>query len=312
MAYEFDYDFIGFTFNGKHSIDDFGIYRTSDGNRYNTNLIPQLNDKTADVPGGDGQYFFYSTYKTRQFTIPIAFDNLSEETLNEVRMWLKGKEIAELVFDETPYKVYSAKVTGTPQLKVICFEFEGQRVYKGEGSIQFTCYYPYAHTPSKTKSGGDGRALDSYTEDFYPTKQEWAAASGISNVFIEGSNPGNIPASFRFGYNIKNWMFKKGDVLRVGDLTIVIQEDCKELIWDSKTGLIQGKINNITRAIKFIGKSYGTIPVNGVFADEIYLQTLNSQNQKVYYYTDGRMQIESLPPTSTTAPVILEYHYWYL
>jgi hypothetical protein len=57
--------FIGFTYNGKHSIDDFGIYRTSDGSRYNHNLIPQLNDKTADVPGGHGQYYFSSTYKNR-------------------------------------------------------------------------------------------------------------------------------------------------------------------------------------------------------------------------------------------------------
>jgi hypothetical protein len=57
--------FIGFTYNGQHSIDDFGIYRTSDGSRYNYNLIPQLNDKTADVPGGHGQYYFNSTYKNR-------------------------------------------------------------------------------------------------------------------------------------------------------------------------------------------------------------------------------------------------------
>lgn len=63
MAY--DYDFIGFTYNGKHSIDDFGIYRTSDGNRYNDNLVPQMTDKTADVPGGDGQYYFYTNYKSR-------------------------------------------------------------------------------------------------------------------------------------------------------------------------------------------------------------------------------------------------------
>jgi hypothetical protein len=50
----YDYDFIGFTYNGKHSIGDFGIYRTSDGSRYNDDLVPALNDKTADIPGGDG------------------------------------------------------------------------------------------------------------------------------------------------------------------------------------------------------------------------------------------------------------------
>ena len=47
-------DFIGFTYNGKHCINDFGIYRTSDGSRYNDNLVPSMTDKTADVPGGDG------------------------------------------------------------------------------------------------------------------------------------------------------------------------------------------------------------------------------------------------------------------
>jgi hypothetical protein len=53
--------FIGFVFNGKHSIEDFRVYRTSDGDRYNHDLIPQLNDKTADIPGGHGQYYFKST-----------------------------------------------------------------------------------------------------------------------------------------------------------------------------------------------------------------------------------------------------------
>jgi hypothetical protein len=42
-----------------------------------------------------------------------------------MRTWLNGKGIHDLVFDECPYKVYSAKVTGTPQLKTICFEEDG-------------------------------------------------------------------------------------------------------------------------------------------------------------------------------------------
>jgi hypothetical protein len=49
-----DYDFIAFSFNGKHSYEDFGIYRISDGSRYNENLIPTLTDKIADAPGGNG------------------------------------------------------------------------------------------------------------------------------------------------------------------------------------------------------------------------------------------------------------------
>jgi hypothetical protein len=42
-----------------------------------------------------------------------------------------------LVFDENPYKIYHAKVTGTAQIKYLVFnDGEGkERVYKGEGSI---------------------------------------------------------------------------------------------------------------------------------------------------------------------------------
>lgn len=141
-------DFIGFTYNGKHSFNDFGIYRTSEGSRYNDNLVPSMTDKTVDIPGGDGQYYFYTTHKNRQFSIPIAFDGLTEIKYREMRQWLDGKAIHDLIFDEAPYKVYSAKVTGTPSLKTLCFEKEGKRIYKGEGTIQFTCYYPYAHTPN--------------------------------------------------------------------------------------------------------------------------------------------------------------------
>ena len=54
-------DYIGFIFNGKHS-SEFGIVRTSDGSRFNENLLPTIQDKTVQVPGGDGTYFFGSYY----------------------------------------------------------------------------------------------------------------------------------------------------------------------------------------------------------------------------------------------------------
>ena len=150
-------DFIGFTYNGKHCIKDFDVYRTSDGSRYNDNLVPSVTDKTVDIPGGNGQYFFQATHKNRQFSVSIAFDHLTEQKYREMRTWLDGKEIHDLIFDEAPYKVYSAKVTGTPQLKTICFNEEGQRIYKGEGTIQFTCYWPYAHTPHLTKEAAQSK-----------------------------------------------------------------------------------------------------------------------------------------------------------
>ena len=105
-------DFIGFTYNGKHSFYDLGIYRTSNGSRYDETLTPSLTDKTADATGRDGQYYFYTTAKNRTFTVSYAFDSLTENGLRELKKTFDGRAIHDLIFDEAPYKTWSAKVTG--------------------------------------------------------------------------------------------------------------------------------------------------------------------------------------------------------
>ena len=52
-----DFDFIGFTFDGKHSYYDFGIYRTSGGDMYQLNVGLAPTDQTAEHAGVDGLYF---------------------------------------------------------------------------------------------------------------------------------------------------------------------------------------------------------------------------------------------------------------
>lgn len=191
-------DFVGFTYNGYHSYRDLSIYRTSDGNRYNENLTASMTDKTAEVPGGDGQYYFGTTFKNRSFTINYAFENLSEAGLRKLKQVFCGDGIHDLVFDENPYKAWPAKVTGTASLKHIPFSFEGERVYRGEGSVTFTCYTPYAHVPSKlwdivenkwVYTYKDGRYLNNYSNAAYPNKAEWAAASGLDRFdpYTEGT-----------------------------------------------------------------------------------------------------------------------------
>jgi hypothetical protein len=75
-----------------------------------------------------------------------------------MREWLNGKEMGDLWFEEAPYKVYTAKVSSAPNMKTLTFNRTNpstgktERVYKGEGSVQFTAYWPYAHTPDKVSS----------------------------------------------------------------------------------------------------------------------------------------------------------------
>ena len=46
---DFKGDYMGFTYNNRHS-SDLGIVRTSDGSRFNENLLPTMQDKTVQVP----------------------------------------------------------------------------------------------------------------------------------------------------------------------------------------------------------------------------------------------------------------------
>ena len=140
-------DFIGFTFNGCHS-SEFNIYSVSDGSRYQDNLVPNPIDYTEQVPGGVGQYYFGSDMDIKEFPLSIAYDNLSELQVRELRNWLAPDTVGELIFDERPYKTYTAKISTSPSLSFICFDKynsntgKKERVYKGEGSINFVCYYP--------------------------------------------------------------------------------------------------------------------------------------------------------------------------
>ena len=145
-------DFIGFWIGNTHS-SELGIIRTSDGSRFNENLLPTIQDQTVQVPGGDGFYYFGSYYTQRPFNIQIAFDNMSEAQFRQLKQIIGTKKMVQLIFDETPYKYYSVKSTGTSDLKYICFDDENnQRVYKGEGILSFIAYDPFGYARAQSIS----------------------------------------------------------------------------------------------------------------------------------------------------------------
>jgi hypothetical protein len=73
-----DYDFIGFSFNGYHCVEDLHIYRTSDGSRYQENLTPQISEQTGQHSGVDGAYFLGAQHRQKVFNIKFAFERLSQ------------------------------------------------------------------------------------------------------------------------------------------------------------------------------------------------------------------------------------------
>lgn len=217
MAIALKGDFIGFSFN-EHRSESLGIVRVSDGSRYNEDLVPTTQDKTVQVPGGDGFYYFGSDYTQRQFSINIAFDELTEKQFRELQQVFGTKELGKLIFDERPYKYYMVK-SSKPQLKYICFGKDGERTYKGEGTLTFTAYYPFAKSAFKflEKEIEEETGKEVYVlRKTYSNIEEWAEASGMKaqgaldtipaepteNVYpISVYNAGDLEADFILKFN---------------------------------------------------------------------------------------------------------------
>lgn len=241
--------FVDFKFGANYA-SDFHLLRTSASSRYNDNLIPTLTDKTAEVPGGDGMYFFSTQHKQRQFTVNVAFDNVTESDLSNIRQWLNGKEIKDLIFDERDTVAYKAKVTGTPAFKYIAFdeaETKGtssnthptRKVddsntkiirYKGEGTITFTCFYPYGLSTTAYHAGTAvaGEAPTTFTVSVTGT------ISSGGKITIGGISPNYIVT---FGETVTNPS------------------------WDSATGMVKGTAGGVVRPVKVKGNVLGTLDV---------------------------------------------------
>lgn len=186
-----DNDFIGFSFNGVSS-QSLGISRVSDGSRYNEQMLPGFQDKSAQMPGSDYTLYWESFYNTKTWTIDIAFDYMTDAQMSLLRKTFHTKNMGNLTFTERNGIHWLAKVQAPPQLKYICFETDEYRqwnydfivgykyyikngndyvvtqdtspqdgnvyyehvtrIYKGEGTIQLVAYYPFGMSDLQTLS----------------------------------------------------------------------------------------------------------------------------------------------------------------
>lgn len=273
-------DFIGFTFNGCHS-SEFNIYSVSDGSRYQDNLVPNPIDYTEQVPGGVGQYYFGSDMDIKEFPLSIAYDNLSELQVRELRNWLAPDTVGELIFDERPYKTYTAKISTSPSLSFICFDKynsntgKKERVYKGEGSINFVCYYPLGVASGEKKElkyyrdkiddrqfidiGGDNSLVQ------YQINKEVAV---ISKIYGKTTERGDGDKSPDNPYSLSGAEPTKVTV-------------CGKNLLDSQA--VNGSSNGVTWTVQ----SDGCIKVTGTATDAATIDILPMRNTPYLWLSQG-------------------------
>jgi hypothetical protein len=254
----------------------------------------------------------------KKIPVKFAFDELTESQIRSLYQFCAKKELCDLIFDENPYKVYRAKITGTPSLRVIPFGTQKGRIYRGEGSLEFTCYWPYAHTPNAgTKIskriidrgyfGQDGRTFHNY---FQRGKEDWKEASRIT-THVNGVNPGDLPAPFVLKASSISGMTDQSHLtFKVGTMEITIPAATvetsdgtntyihyRDIKWDSKTGIVSGRkttdASEKEKPIPYTGTSLGAIPVG--------------ENSGFVW---GLKQ-NTTPVSYSTTNLTLEYDYWY-
>lgn len=231
-------DFISFAF-GEFNSKDYGIVRTSNSDRYEEKLSLPMNDKTADVPGADGQYYFGTTYKPKVFDVSFAFEDLTKDNIRSLKQAFSGKEMRELCFAEsctydsdngiTDARVYMAKVTSQPNIKALCFDGVDNggnpiEVYNGEGSVQFTAYWPYAREETQTNTASTN-------------------TSGFVRITI--NNAGDIPTTFTISASA-GATISQIDITNSDDtITLVPAEDSGVTTYNSKTGIMTNQDEDI-------------------------------------------------------------------
>jgi hypothetical protein len=132
--------------------------------------------------------------------------------------------------------------------------------------------------------------------------------------FITGKNFGDLPAPFILtitGITI-------GDKLTVGSLEIVFQENVTgEVTWNSRNGLVTKIVDGKAIPIKYTGRSYGTIPKNGLTTSEIYYTYKDDTNLRRIFPDKTRKQYD--PSTQqwnnissiSLLPYKIDYQFWY-
>lgn len=169
-------DLLGFTFGDIHS-STLGITRTQEG-LYNKSISPPHKDVILQMPKSDYTHYYGTTLDKRVISVNFVFEKLSDLQITRIKQVWNDKKVHNLIFDEEPYKVYSAKLTGVVTAKYVCFERNGSRYYNGNGSLSFECYFPYA------------KSRFSYLEDYnYNNISEWAMGEDIDKKMPLFGNP---------------------------------------------------------------------------------------------------------------------------
>lgn len=111
--------FMSFTYGGK-PIEDFNLIVTM-GERLNKNIYSDFEDLTSDYTTQDGSHFWGTRIKENTLVFDLATDYMTQQTLEEFKMWFSPGVERDLVLTEHPNRYIRARVAVAPSINMLPF-----------------------------------------------------------------------------------------------------------------------------------------------------------------------------------------------
>lgn len=156
--------FISFTYGGK-SIEEFNLIATFNGDRLSKSIYAPFEDTVTQQEELDGQFYWRTKFGANELQFNLSTDGMTQSELDNFKIWFKPGIERELVLSENHNRAIMARVSTTPTISMLPFEYEEEvsigeqklktstTVFKGDIVINFMMDEPYWYS------------LDSYFSD---------------------------------------------------------------------------------------------------------------------------------------------------
>lgn len=158
--------FISFTYGGK-SIEEFNLIATFNGDRLSKSIYAPFEDTITQQEELDGQFYWRTKFGANELQFNLSTDGMTQSELDNFKMWFKPGIERELVLSENHNRAIMARVSTTPTISMLPFEYEEEvsigeqklktstTVFKGDIVINFVMDEPYWYSLDSYFSGSD-------------------------------------------------------------------------------------------------------------------------------------------------------------
>lgn len=163
--------FISFTYGGKN-IEEFNLIATFNGDRLSKGIYAPFEDTTTQQEELDGQFYWRTKFGANELQFNLSTDGMTQSELDEFKFWFKPGVERELVLSENHNRAIMARVSTTPSISMLPFEYEEEvligsnkiktttTIFKGDITLNFVMDEPYWYSLESYFLGDDISALE--------------------------------------------------------------------------------------------------------------------------------------------------------